>query len=883
MLIYKNTSMRNWREVYTKIKSLLICIFVISTTLIVLSNSTDIASAQVSLINGIPLLSGTHAPEDYQFDVLGNEFSVVGIRPNLGDDFDLEVYTDTSYTTLIESSTTLGDSVDFVALEKDTWTSPPIKGVRVTSGATSYVIEMENEIDSHTISDIWTGTMNVFPGNPVLDIGPYGSWDDAYCGNPYVFYDGMTYHMWYGGVGSNVKIGYAASLDGITWTKSSENPIIELGLANSWEDFGVHYPTVIYNGTTFQMWYSGNDYPNYRIGYATSPDGITWTKNPSNPVLNLGPGGSFDEFYAGQPSVYFDGVTYHMWYSGLTSGGIGRTGYATSPDGISWTKYASNPVLNTGPAGSWDDTRAYSPEVLYLGGVYHMWYAGLDGSNYRIGYASSPDGISWMKYSGNPVLDLGPSSTWDDHNVAWPSIVYDGSMFKMWYSGSDGINTRVGYATSPDGMNWTKFEYAEVLDAYEITGINAGSVYSLDLEVPSTADLDMFIYHTTGGRDDAVASSTNIGTGIAESIAFTAPSSGDYLLIITNENGGNGEYTIKPGSSPPVADAGDDQTVNEGDMVILDGSSSYDPQGGVISYGWDLDIDSDSDGDGDPTNDLDSTNSSPVYIYGDNGYFTATLRVVDETGATAIDSCNITVLNVNPTVDMESPTINVEISLRMAGSKWSNAEMTLYVEDQVIGFLEVERWPGSPDDNPSYGDPVIPLTLNLTKSYKAIVTYDPHPDSGDEIMGDQPNNGKDKQDNAGNPVWVIVNFPNGSQEKAHHTFNTQQSKKRGSTHWNHVDPWEINIMELLEGHSFEVSSHIADPGSDDLTLLFTYGSQVIIKEYLNSPPNLDPYPSPEVNPRDIMDITKITYEGDGALTITVEDDDGGFISHNVPL
>jgi hypothetical protein len=46
--------------------------------------------------------------------------------------------------------------------------------------------------------------------------------------------------------------------------------------------------------------------------------------------------------------------------------------------------------------------------------------------------------------------------------------------------------------------------------------------------------------------------------------------------------------------------------------------------------------------------------------------------------------------------------------------------------------------------------------------------------------------------------------------------------------------------------------------------------------YLNNPPNPDPYPSPEVNPRDIMDTIILIYEGPGTLMITVEDDDGGF-------
>ena len=41
-----------------------------------------------------------------------------------------------------------------------------------------------------------------------------------------------------------------------------------------------------------------------------------------------------------------------------------------------------------------------------------------------------------------------------------------------------------------------------------------------------------------------------------------------------------------PANSPPVANAGDDQTVPAGADVRLDGSASYDPDGDAITYNW---------------------------------------------------------------------------------------------------------------------------------------------------------------------------------------------------------------------------------------------------------------------------------------------------------
>jgi hypothetical protein len=42
----------------------------------------------------------------------------------------------------------------------------------------------------------------------------------------------------------------------------------------------------------------------------------------------------------------------------------------------------------------------------------------------------------------------------------------------------------------------------------------------------------------------------------------------------------------RPTNQAPTANAGTDQTVNEGDNVKLDGSGSSDPDGTIASYSW---------------------------------------------------------------------------------------------------------------------------------------------------------------------------------------------------------------------------------------------------------------------------------------------------------
>jgi len=296
-----------------------------------------------------------------------------------------------------------------------------------------------------------------YSGNPVLDSGLNGSWDSSGVTAPTIIFDGSEYKMWYTSeiIGNYLrKIGYAISTDGISWTKYSANPVFGNEVNGAWDDGDVADPSVLYDSQTgkYKMWYSGtvNNHSQWKIGYATSDDGLTWVRNPA-PVLDLGLYGSWDDDYVYDPSVLYDSQTgkYKMWYSG-SDGSTHRIGYATSLDGISWVKSPDH-VLDI-EIGAWDNHSVYNPTVLFNGTEYEMWYSGYSfqtvySDGVRIGYAISSDGISWVK-SSNPVLDKGLNGTWDDGAVHSPFVLSDGAGYKMWYSGDDGQNTRIGYATS---------------------------------------------------------------------------------------------------------------------------------------------------------------------------------------------------------------------------------------------------------------------------------------------------------------------------------------------------------------------------------------------------------------------------------------------------
>jgi PKD repeat protein len=92
----------------------------------------------------------------------------------------------------------------------------------------------------------------------------------------------------------------------------------------------------------------------------------------------------------------------------------------------------------------------------------------------------------------------------------------------------------------------------------------------------------------------------------------------------------------------PVAVAGPDQTVNEGDTVQLDASASHYLDGDPLTYTWDF-------GDG-----SSGTGVQPTHVYADNGVYTATVSVSDGSAVTTATT-TVTVLNVAPTAAVFGP------------------------------------------------------------------------------------------------------------------------------------------------------------------------------------------------------------------------------------
>jgi len=244
-----------------------------------------------------------------------------------------------------------------------------------------------------------------------------------------------------------MEIGYATSLDGETWElHDGGDAILTTGSGPDFDRDLAAAPSVIYDGDTFHMWYSGCRGWTCDIGYASSADGLSWTKHPDSPVFSpRGSGYGFDSTSVFSPTVVHDGEQYRMWYEAEDSDGDLTIGYADSDDGMDWSR-DSYPVFE--PAESWEDPDTLNPYVLLSDEGVHLWYAAGDIFGWgetHIGYAFSVDGIEDFERLEDPVLSPDGTS-WYGEDVFSPKVLSTEAGLMMWFAGGNGDRAQIGMA-----------------------------------------------------------------------------------------------------------------------------------------------------------------------------------------------------------------------------------------------------------------------------------------------------------------------------------------------------------------------------------------------------------------------------------------------------
>ena len=264
------------------------------------------------------------------------------------------------------------------------------------------------------------------------------------CFDVSVLKEGGKYRMWFSWRPKK-SIALVESHDGVQWSE----PLIVLGPneKSDWED-DLNRPVVLKNGSRYQIWYTGQARGHSWIGYATSQDGRAWQRMSSRPVLSAE--SPWEHVAVMCPHVLYDDEArlYRMWYSGGEQREPNAIGYATSEDGLTWIKHKSNPVFQPEPKNVWEQDRVTGCQVIRRGDWFFMFYIGFqDGNHSQIGLARSRDGITgWQRHPANPLILRGKNK-WDHDAVYKPYAILDDRRWLLWYNGRKGDLEQIGLVT----------------------------------------------------------------------------------------------------------------------------------------------------------------------------------------------------------------------------------------------------------------------------------------------------------------------------------------------------------------------------------------------------------------------------------------------------
>ena len=116
-----------------------------------------------------------------------------------------------------------------------------------------------------------------------------------------------------------------------------------------------------------------------------------------------------------------------------------------------WSKLRTNPVLELGGAGEFDENGLGEPAVWSAYDSYWMLYTGRGRNEVRrMGLARSRDGVRWEKLR-EPLIEGGQS--WNSKVVCDASVLADGDSVKVWFGGGDvarpdeQLNGQIGFGT----------------------------------------------------------------------------------------------------------------------------------------------------------------------------------------------------------------------------------------------------------------------------------------------------------------------------------------------------------------------------------------------------------------------------------------------------
>lgn len=284
------------------------------------------------------------------------------------------------------------------------------------------------------------------------DFFPGSNWNDPHVlkvGNEFVMYASADIDFV-----QNIKIYRFVSNDGQNWRLSPSTAVFEKSSdPTAWDRKSTETPAVIFFKGIYYMFYTGyssqTDTASYGVGYATSIDGINWTRqtnhlSPTNPYG--APDLNFMQYIVGEPApvVFKDKIYLYFSASGAhqsVGADMFTIGLITSEDGQNW----STPALVLTPDQSLyprSDWKGYStPNAVVMNGQVHLFFdvAQLQFKQVKFHHAVSFDGENNWSHDRIAIFDKSQFS-WADDQINGPTVLFDSTRVYMWFGGQGNIS-----------------------------------------------------------------------------------------------------------------------------------------------------------------------------------------------------------------------------------------------------------------------------------------------------------------------------------------------------------------------------------------------------------------------------------------------------------
>jgi len=366
----------------------------------------------------------------------------------------------------------------------------------------------------------------------------------------------------------------------------------------------------------------------------------------------------------------------------------------TDDDGATDTVTATKTALNRAPIASFTESAEIvnTVDIIYFNAynsydpdgtiVSYFWDFG-DGTNttgvtVEHAYANDgsytvtlnitdDDGATATATSTKTVLNRSPVASFtesDETAYTGEAIVFnasasydpDGSIVSYFWDFGDGTNgtgMTVNHSYADDGTYIVTLKITDNDGATDTanatkTVLNRppGAIFTESAETVYTGEAITFNASDSYDPDGAIVTyfwdfgdSTN---AIGVTVEHTYATNGTFIvtLTVTDDDGASDSAsstkTILVNETPVALLTESAETVYTAEVIYFNASSSYDPDGTIVSYFWDF---------GDGTN---ATGVIVSHAYADDGTYTVTLTITDNDGAASAATATKTVLNRPP-------------------------------------------------------------------------------------------------------------------------------------------------------------------------------------------------------------------------------------------